>query len=136
VGVAGVIVIDTSAVIAILNEEPEKQQFVDAIARDGIPVISAVSVYEAMIVMINKSDGAGALDVESFLTAAKVEIMPFDLAQAKTAQQAYLKYGKGFNPASRLNLCDCAAFALAQTLSAPLLYKGEDFKATPVAAAA
>ena len=61
--------------------------------------------------------------------------MPFDADQARAAQAAYMRYGKGIDPAARLNLCDCVAYALAKHLTVPLLYKGSDFAATDIVTA-
>jgi ribonuclease VapC len=61
-----------------------------------------------------------------------VEIVPFDELQARAAAEAFNRYGKGIDPKARLNICDCAAYALAKTLNAPLLFKGDDFAQTDV----
>jgi ribonuclease VapC len=77
---------------------------------------------------------AGVAHVWGLLTAAEIEIVPFDELQVRAAAVAFDRYGKGINSRAGLNLADCAAYALAKTMSAPLLFKGNDFAATDVRA--
>jgi ribonuclease VapC len=99
-------------------------------------MISAVTFYEAMLVLAARR-GAGNLDdLNDLIEAAEAAIVVFDAEQARAAQTAYLRYGKGIHPTARLNLCDCVAYALAKHLDVPLLFKGQDFAATDVTPAA
>ncbi|NBB53311.1 PIN domain-containing protein [Rhizobium sp. CRIBSB] len=127
------IVIDSSAVVAILLNEPEAGRYVEAIGT-GECCMSAVSVYETEIVMIGRHGPAVSKQVRALLARANVRIVPFDEEQSSAATAAYVRFGKGHHPA-RLNMGDCAAYALARSLDAPLLYKGDDFARTDVAAA-
>ena len=86
--------------------------------------------------MRGRYGAAGAVDLEQLLDTIDPEIVPFDNDQADGAFVAFETYGKGINPKSRLNLSDCIAYALAKSLSAPLLFKGQDFAATDITPAA
>ena len=129
------IVVDASAIIAILQDEPEKGPFKTVIENDDRALVSAVSALEAGIVMRARHGEEGLKGLFDFLAAADIEVAAFDEDQAKAAVEAYGRYGKGLNPTTRLNLGDCAAYALAKTLDAPLLFKGGDFSATDIQSA-
>jgi len=124
------IVIDTSALIAILSHEPERTSFYDAIVAADRCLVSAVTYQEAGHVLIAKRGVNGLYDLEDFLALIKAEIIPHDLHLAALALEAFRRYGKGINPKARLNFCDCAAYALAKAMNAPLLFKGNDFAET------
>jgi ribonuclease VapC len=130
-----VIVVDASAIIAVLQDEPEKGPFKTVIANDDRALVSAVSALEAGIVMRARHGEDGLKGLFDFFAAADIEVAAFDEVQAKTAIEAYGRYGKGLNPTTRLNLGDCAAYALAKTLNVPLLFKGADFGATDIQSA-
>lgn len=130
------IVIDTSALVAILNKEPERDRFLDIISRDDRPMISAVTFYETMLVVSVRGGPDKLTDLNDLVASAEAQIVSFDAEQALAAHHAYMRYGKGIDPTARLNICDCAAYALAETLDAPLLFKGDDFAATDVESAA
>jgi ribonuclease VapC len=130
-----VIVVDTSAIVAVLQDEPEKGAFKTVIENDDDALVSAVSALEAGIVMRARHGEDGLKGLFDFFTAADIEVAVFDDAQAKAAVEAYGRYGKGLNPTTRLNLGDCAAYALAKTLNVPLLFKGGDFGATDIQSA-
>jgi len=127
-----VIVIDTSALIAILNNEPERHALMTAIAADERRLLSAVNLLEALMVMRGRYGESGRDDLESLIGAIEPEVVPFDETQARRAFAAFTAYGKGINPATKLNLCDCIAYALSKNFDAPLLFKGDDFRATDV----
>lgn len=130
------IVVDTSAVLAILNKEPECDRFLDVLADDDRPVVSAVTLYEAMLIVSTRRGPDNLDDLAALLETVEAEIVPFDCRPgARASQAACMRYGKGIHPAARLNLCDCVAYALAKHLGVPLPYKGEDVKATDIAAA-
>ena len=95
-------------------------------------MLSAVNLLEAFMVMRGRYGEVGGDALESLLDAIEAEIVPFDEAQARLAFAAFATYGKGINPVTKLNLCDCAAYALAKSLDAPLLFKGGDFRPTDI----
>jgi ribonuclease VapC len=130
-----VIVVDTSALLAILNKEPERDHFLDILANDDRPMLSAVTLYETMLIVGARRGPDNLDDLAAILETVEAEVVPFDADQARGSQAVYMRYGKSIHPAARLNLCDCVAYALAKHLGAPLLFKGEDFKATDIVAA-
>jgi len=124
-------VLDTSALLAILLQEPDAQRYSDAIAGAPRRLISAATLVEAGIV----AEGRGMReDLDALLARARAEVADFTAAQAATAQDGWRRFGKGRHPAG-LNLGDCFAYALAQSRGEPLLYKGNDFSLTDVKAA-
>lgn len=127
------IVIDSSALIAIIFGEPEAFSFAQCI-RDSDGHISASNVYEAEVVVLRRLGPDKVHRVRGLLERAEVTIYPFDDQQARDATEAYARFGKGTHPAE-LNLMDCAAYALARSRGLPLLYKGDDFARTDVASA-
>ena len=126
------IVIDTSALVAILNHEPERTAFFEAIATADRCLVSAVTYQEAGHVLIAKRGVNGLYDLEDFLALINAEIIPHDVDLAAMALEAFRRYGKGIDPKARLNFCDCAAYALAKAKNAPLLFKGNAFTETDV----
>jgi ribonuclease VapC len=128
------IVIDTSALIAILNHEPERTALYEAIAATDRRLVSAVTYQEAGHVLFAKHGVNGLYDLEDFLALIKAEIIPHDVQLAALSLEAFRRYGKGIHPKARLNFCDCAAYALAKAMNAPLLFKGNDFAETDVKA--
>jgi ribonuclease VapC len=129
-----VIVVDTSAIVAILREEPEALSFADAMGEAGGCLISAVGAFEAAMVMIGRGPAAGAAGVDELITELGVEIVPFDEALARASCAAFIRFGKGRHAAG-LNFGDCASYALAHSRGLPLLYKGDDFAKTDIVAA-
>lgn len=124
------IVIDTSAVVACLAEEAEAAEFTKRIALAERRIISSFNLLEARLVLVF-SKGIPVEIVDDFLTNERIEVIPFDAALSDLAFEAYGRYGKGRHPA-RLNMGDCAAYALAKARGWPLLYKGEDFSGTDI----
>lgn len=126
-------VVDTSALIAIAWDEPERQRFQHGIEREPVRLISAASVLEASIVVMCKvGHGAAARAVEALsqlIEQLGLEIEPVTPEQVRIAQLAYRTYGKGLHPAG-LNFGDCFAYALAKVTGRPLLFKGSDFAKT------
>ncbi len=127
------IVVDSSALIAILEGEEDANRFVAAMAQADRLMISAVNVHETGVVILSRR-GRDAVDrLWRFLEVDNAfEIIPFDTAQIREALRAFDRYGKGRHSRARLNLADCAAYALASTYGVPLLFKGDDFAATDV----
>ena len=122
-------VIDTSAIIAVLADEPERHEINTQIARAGRRLISAATYLEAAIVNRARFGADGLRDLRQLLATAGLQIMPFDADQAVIAAEAYDRYGRGRHPAG-LNFGDCFAYALSRATSEPLLCKGEDFTKT------
>ncbi len=130
------IVIDTSALIAIFRLETEAESFLKAIVEAEERIFSALSLLEASMVMSRRGAAETVFEpLDDFLVEAGVKIAPFDADQARLAREAFLRFGKGRHPAG-LNFGDCAAYALARSRGAPLLYKGSDFSRTDIDAAA
>jgi ribonuclease VapC len=125
------VVLDTSALLAILLQEPEHDTLAELLADAEDPLISAATLLEASIVMQTKigDDGVAALD--ELLAAASVRCVAVDLTQALSARRAYARYGKGRSPAA-LNFGDCFTYALARVHGRALLFKGDDFSATDI----
>jgi ribonuclease VapC len=124
------IVVDSSALVAILLKEPEHQEFEDIITSGEQCVMSAVNVHETATVLRLRHGAAAVERFWQFLTDVEIDIIPFDEAQVRAAAVSFDRYGKGINSKARLNLSDCAAYALAKTMNAPLLFKGNDFTQT------
>jgi ribonuclease VapC len=129
-------VVDSSAIIAILFDEPERHIFEERIATEEFCLVSAVNGHEAACVMRARHGLGGVAKLWRLLDASQIEIIAFDEPQMRAAAAAFDRYGKGIDSRARLNLADCAAYALAKSLGAPLLFKGDDFAATDVEAAA
>ena len=130
------IVVDTSAIIAIIQAEPECAAFLDHVRGADRALMSAVSMLEAGMVLHSRRGPAGVAELADLVEAMAIEVIAFDAALAEAALQAFAIYGKGQHPKARLNLGDCAAYALAKAMSAPLLFKGNDFGATDIITAA
>jgi ribonuclease VapC len=126
-------VIDTSALVAILAGEPEQQAFILALEQADVRRISAATLVEASMVIESRYGPAGLHDLDRLLERAQVEVMAVDAQQALTARGAWQRYGKGRHPAG-LNFGDCFSYALAVTQGEPLLFKGGDFAQTDVSA--
>lgn len=128
------IVVDTSAVVAILSQEPEAERIAEILAAAPERVMSAVSHLETAMVLTSRY-GPPALDLlDEFTSRAGLAVVPFDRDQADQARAAFLKFGKGRHPAG-LNFGDCAAYALSARRGWPLLFKGDDFAKTDLPAA-
>jgi ribonuclease VapC len=125
------IVVDTSAVIAILFGESDGLRFEVAIAADARPVMSAMTDYETRLIAFQRQGQEALDDYLSIRANEDIAVVPFDDRQSMLAFDAYCRFGKGNHPA-RLNFADCAAYALAKSLDAPLLFKGNDFALTDV----
>ena len=123
--------LDTSAILAVLQNEPERAEFVSLIEQAQRRLVSAVSVLEAAMVLEGRRGDDAGSDLDLFLQRAAVETIPFDGEQLAWARSAFRRFGKGRHPAG-LNFGDCASYALAQWSGEPLLYKGTDFGATDV----
>jgi ribonuclease VapC len=124
-------VIDTSALIAILGYEAEAPQFAEAIQSDPVRLISAASLLECAIVIEARYGQAGGDKLDQLLHVAQIQVEPVTAEQVATARLAFRTYGKGHHPAA-LNFGDCFAYALAKISKEPLLFKGDDFSQTDI----
>jgi len=124
------IVIDSSALIAVLFAEPEKQTFLDIITGGERCVISAVNAHVTAMVLRSRNGAAAVAGLWQLLSDNDIDIVPFDESQTHAAVAAFDRYGKGIDSKAQLNLADCAAYALAKTMNSPLLFKGNDFAET------
>ena len=124
-------VIDTSAVVAILLHEPEAPLLAEAIEATRPRLLSAASLLEASMVIETRKGEAGGRELDLFIYRAGIEIVAVTPDQAEVARVAWRRYGKGRHPAG-LNYGDCFAYALATVSGAPLLYKGADFGQTDI----
>ena len=128
------VILDTSAIMAILFQEADAQRFSDAIAAAPRRTISAATLVEAGIVAEDRGGTPLREDMEALLARARTEVADFTVEHAALAAAGWRRYGKGRHPAG-LNLGDCFAYALAQSRNEPLLFKGTDFAQTDVKAA-
>ena len=126
-------VIDTSALVAILSLEPEAARLAQAIEADPTRLISAATLLEAGIVMEARLGAAGGKELDLLVAKAGVVIEPLTADQASTAREAWRRFGKGRHAAA-LNFGDCCSYALARATGEPLLFKGTDFTNTDIAA--
>ena len=127
-------VIDTSAVMAVLLDEPERGRFTALIGAATPRRMSAVTLVEATMVFEGRKGPAGAGRVDRFVEDGEIEVVPVSVDQARLAQEAFRRFGKGRHPAG-LNLGDVFAYALARATGEPLLFKGDDFARTDIAKA-
>jgi ribonuclease VapC len=126
-------VIDSSAIIAILRNDPEGSMFKTAIVRADVRLMSAMTKLECGMVAIGLREVPGGIELDRLLAELMVTVVPFDDHQADIARDAFARFGKGRHRAG-LNFGDCAAYALAIAEAEPLLFKGTDFGATDVQA--
>jgi ribonuclease VapC len=124
-------VIDTSAIIALLLGEASAPQLLAALERDPKRHLSAATVVEASMVMLRRHGDAGDAALDRLLRALNVETVPVDAVQTAVAREAALRFRRGHHPAA-LNFGDCFSYALAGALGEPLLFTGDDFAQTDV----
>lgn len=127
-------IVDSSALLAVLLREPDAGRYETAIAAAPICRMSAVNVLETSIVVEGRGGAAAGHELDAFLERAGIAFAPVTTEQVQAARIAWRRFGKGNHPA-RLNLGDCFAYALAKTAEEPLLFKGDDFSRTDVEAA-
>lgn len=124
-------VIDTSALVAILQNEPERRQFNEAIEAAEVRTMSTASFVETSIILESRFGADGVRDLDLFINKAQISLAPVDEDHAHLARDGFRKYGKGRHPAG-LNYGDCFSYALARSQDEPLLFKGKDFSKTDV----
>lgn len=119
-------VIDTSALVAILTGEPESRRFIEMIEAAEARLISAATFVEISMVIESRHGAEGLRALDLFLARAEAEVAPVDIEQAQGARRAFSRFGKGRHRAA-LNFGDCFSYALASSRNEPLLFKGDDF---------
>lgn len=124
-------VVDSSAILAVLFNEPERNAFADALSAAAVRLMSSVNVLEAAVAVSSRKGPHGARELDLLLHRAEIEVTPFTPDHLRLARDIYERYGKGRHPAG-LNLGDCCAYALARYTGEPLLFKGNDFPHTDV----
>jgi ribonuclease VapC len=130
-----VIVVDSSAVVAIFRQEHDAEDYARRIATDDDPVMSAANLVETSIVLRGLKEIAPEKAerwLDDFIEAAGIRIEPVTSDQASAARSAHLQFGKGTGHRAALNYGDCFAYALAKAMEAPLLCKGNDFRSTDI----
>jgi ribonuclease VapC len=126
-------VIDTSALVAMLNDEPEAERIETAVEADPVRLMSTASYVETAIVIDTRFGEPGGRELDLWLHRAAVDLVSVDSDQADAARVAYRMYGKGWHRAG-LNYGDCFSYALAKVSGQPLLFKGDGFARTDIRA--
>ena len=124
-------VIDSSAIVAILLNEADAADIAQAIESNSQRLLSAANLLEASIVIEGRKGEAGGRELDLLIYRAAIEIVAVDQDQAELARSAWRRFGKGRHPAG-LNYGDCFAYALARTRQLPLLFQGDDFSRTDI----
>ena len=127
-------IVDTSAILAVLFDEPDAERFTRAIAEAPRCWMSVANFLEAAFVVEARAATTVGHELDLFIEKAEIELVPVSVKQAQAARQAWRRFGKGNHPAG-LNFGDCFAYALAEVTEESLLYKGEDFALTDVVTA-
>lgn len=127
-------VIDTSAIVAIIRWEPEAARLEDALVSDPIRLVPATCMLEARMVLVSRRGEHALAEIDLWLRKIEADIIPIDTELVDLATQAWLAYGKGRHPAA-LNFADCFSYALAKRADEPLLFIGKDFAQTDIEAA-
>lgn len=129
------IVVDSSALVAIILEEPEAYDMLVRLTKASARVVSVANAMEAHMVLSGRGVPDGPTMLDQLLSRHSIDLRPVDEAQLRFARATFDRFGKGRGHAARLNFGDCFAYALAKSLDAPLLYKGDDFAATDIVSA-
>jgi ribonuclease VapC len=125
------VIIDSSAVMAIVLQEPDGRKYLKAILDESPRRMSVASWFEATMVVDRRGNAVAANLFEGFMQDARIELMPVSVSQAMIARTAWRTFGRGTHPA-KLNYGDCFAYALAKETREPLLFKGNDFAQTDI----
>ena len=128
-------VVDTSALVAILKVEPDASTLLSRLGNSGANRIATATLLEAQMVVISQLGDSGLAELELLLSRAQIQPLPFDANHLHWALHGWRHYSRGRHKAA-LNLGDCFSYGLAKALDAPLLFKGEDFQHTDVKVAA
>lgn len=124
-------VIDSSALLALFYDEPEGEEIKKKVESAPRLIVSSVTLVESSVAVLRKLGEQSVTEFAAMIEALHLEVVAFDMEQARLAVEAYVRYGKGRH-AARLNLGDCMVYALAKRLGEPLLFKGEDFSLTDI----
>lgn len=125
-------IIDTSALLAILRDEPDALSYAKALDKAAVRRISAANYVEAAAVIDASHSPIASRRLDDLLREANCLVEPVTEAQARIAREAYRDFSRSTGHPARLNFCDCFAYALAKALNEPLLFKGNDFRYTDV----
>ena len=128
------IIVDTSALIAVMLDEPEKEKFIETISGAESIRVGSATLLESRMVLARKKGRSAVRDLDAFIETSGMEIEPVTVEDADLAFDAFLRYGKGSGSGAALDFGDCFSYALAKRLNAPLLFKGNDFPQTDIAA--
>ena len=128
-------IVDSSAILAILRAEPDAAVFADAIERASVRRVSAVNYVESAAVIDRSGSPVASRKFDDFCREAALRVEAVDLEQARIAREAYRDFGKGSGHPAQLDFGDCFAYALAKLRSEPILFKGQDFKRTDLTSA-
>jgi len=125
-------IVDTSALIAILRDEPEARACASAIESSAIRRVSAANFVETALIIDASRDPVASRRFDDLIREAQIIVEPVTEAQARIAREAYRDFGKGSGHPAKLNFGDCFAYALAKVTAEPLLFKGDDFARTDI----
>jgi ribonuclease VapC len=125
-------ILDTSAIVAAVANEPDGARFQNAMITAESMTISAIGVLETRIVLHSRYGTEAVRAFDELLADARISIIPFDFELAQAAFDAFRRFGKGQGHRAQLNIIDCTAYALAKIRREPLLLKGNDFEATDI----
>ena len=128
-------IVDTSAIVALLQLEPEATAMLRLLSKQGGAIMSAASYLESGIVIDAAKNPKASANLDALIRELRIDIAPVTAEQARIARQAYRDFGKGSGHPAQLNFGDCFAYALAKDLREPLLFKGNDFTQTDIAPA-
>jgi ribonuclease VapC len=126
------IVVDSSALLAIVLGEPDADRLVAAITRATAPSVGAPTLVEAHAVLVARKGRGAALALDALLQALRIDVVPMTAEAATFAREAWVRFGKGAAAPGVLNFGDCLSFGVARAMGAPLLFKGADFAATDI----
>jgi ribonuclease VapC len=128
-------IVDSSAIVAILRGEPDARSFLDEMKAAPSIFVSTATFFETAIAVDSRGDPAASRELDNFCERIALKFTALDEKQMRIARQAYRDFGKGSGHPARLNFGDCFAYAAAKALDEPLLYKGTDFGQTDVRSA-
>lgn len=128
--------LDTSALLAILFDEPEARAMVRAVAKDPTRLVGAPTLVEASAVLTARKGSGGEVALDALLERMRVEVVPMSVDAARLARLAYARFGKGVGDPAVLDYGDCLSYGIAMAMREPLLFKGDDFGRTDVPAVA
>jgi ribonuclease VapC len=126
------VIVDTSALVAVIRDEPDAERFIRALSSSEPTRMSAANYLEAAIVIDGAGDPIASRRFDEAVAVSRISIEPVTAEQAEIARAAYRDFGKGTGHPASLNFGDCFAYALARTSGEPLLFKARDFSETDV----